>query len=323
MPPRDHLVESDIPVLIVAYNRPDFLENQINLVCEKRRLVYVFVDGPKDKNDLGAIRSAEIAKSLEKMHDLRIRVLETNIGCRKSIPAAISWVLTSHKSLIVLEDDIEPSDTFFEFMDYCLEYFADSQDVFQVSGWTPNISRSSIPPVYLSRHAFGWGWGTWRDKWEMANIELKGIDYEEELRLAIEKCGFKTNKIFFNIWRTRLALCAKGKDTWDYQWYLSIWMNCGKSINSSKPLTSNIGFDQRATHTKSAPKFLSAKEPEWANKEHLSHCLRYMESQALLFDAKWDRLLDRLLLDVRTGNSIGDFIYNFYVFALRQIKKLV
>jgi len=318
----DHLVESEIPVLIIGYNRPDFLENQINLVCEKRRLVYVFVDGPKDKNDLGAIQSAEIAKSKEKIHDLRIKVLDTNIGCRKSIPAAISWVLTSHKSLIVLEDDIEPSDAFFEFMDYCLENFDDRQDIFQVSGWTPDVYPSPTAPVYLSRHAFGWGWGTWRDRWEMANIELEGIDYEEELHLAIKKCGFKTNRVFFNIWRERLAQCAKGKDTWDYQWYLSIWMNCGKSINSSKPFTSNIGFDQRATRTKSAPKYLGAKESEWDNEEHLSNCIRYIESRALLFDAKRDRRLDHLLLYVRTGNSVIDFISNFSVFALRKIKKV-
>jgi len=314
--------ESEIPVVIIGYNRPDFLENQINLVCEKRKLVYVFVDGPKDKNDLGAIRSAEIAISKGKMHDLRVKVSKTNLGCRKSIPAAINWVLQSHKSLIVLEDDIEPSNAFFDFMDYCLDNFAERKDVFQVSGWTPNLFNSPIPPAFLSRHAFCWGWGTWRDKWEKANIELEGIDYEEELRLAIKKCGFKTNKIFFNIWRERLALCAKGKDTWDYQWYLSIWMNRGKSIVPSKSLTSNIGFDERATRTQSAPKYLSAKESEQTNREYLSSCLSYMESQVLLSDPKWDRRLDHLLLDVRTGNSIRDLIYNFSAFTLRQIKKV-
>lgn len=318
----DNVVESEIPVLIIGYNRPDFLENQINLVCEKRRLIYVFVDGPKDKNDLGAIQSAEIAESKGRIHDLRVKVLETNQGCRKSIPAAISWVLQGHKSLIVLEDDIEPSHAFFEFMDYCLEKFADRKDIFQVSGWTPRLSSSTIPPVFLSRHAFCWGWGTWRDKWEKANIELEGINYEEELRLAIEKCDFRTNTFFFNIWRERLALCARGKDTWDFQWYLSIWMNCGKSIIPSKSLTSNIGFDQRATRTNKAPKYLDAKESEQTNRKYLSHFLKYMESQDLLFDARWDRFLDHLLLDVRTGNSIRDFIYNFITLTLRQIKRV-
>ena len=38
-------------------------------------------------------------------------------------------------------------------------------------------------------------------------------------------------------------------NTWDYQWVFSCWIQWGLSISPNNNLVSNIGFDERGTHT--------------------------------------------------------------------------
>ena len=315
-------LKEGIPVLIIGYNRSDFISNLIDFVSQKRKLIYVFVDGPKNMDDVGAIQTAETVQKLATLHNLQVRLSGVNLGCRKAIPTAIDWVLSKYESVIILEDDIWPSDSFFEFMDYCLLHFAHTENVFQVNGWAPVCSKNILPPVFLSRHAFCWGWGTWRDKWKKSNIEMANVDYVKELNYAIETSAFKTNDLFFDIWLDRLTQCAQGKDTWDYQWYLSVWMNQGKCIATSKPLTTNIGFDKRASRTKTIPNYLDTSVSESDARKHLSACLSQFQSLGLMSESKWDRYLDYLLLGVHTGTSIRESMLNFIIYISNKLKRI-
>lgn len=47
-----------------------------------------------------------------------------------------------------------------------------------------------------------------------------------------------------------LQLVYNGKvDTWDYQWFHTIWANSGVSITPARNLVQNVGFHAEATHT--------------------------------------------------------------------------
>jgi hypothetical protein len=72
--------------------------------------------------------------------------------------------------------------------------------------------------------------------------------------------NFKSNntiKTIFQIkreqkyWMKQLDLAYDNKiDTWDYQWFYTIWKNNGMSIRPNVNLVLNIGFSNDATHTK-------------------------------------------------------------------------
>ena len=55
----------------------------------------------------------------------------------------------------------------------------------------------------------------------------------------------RQNTIYSNI-------ILKNIDTWDYQWFYTIWKNRGYTIQPTINLIKNIGFDELATHTKSS-----------------------------------------------------------------------
>ena len=61
------------------------------------------------------------------------------------------------------------------------------------------------------------------------------------------------NKSELKFWKKQFQRVVDNKvDTWDYQWAHACLVNNFLSINPQINLVKNIGFDERATHTKSA-----------------------------------------------------------------------
>ena len=59
------------------------------------------------------------------------------------------------------------------------------------------------------------------------------------------------DKLELIYWEKNLKLAYLNKiDTWDYQWFYTIWRNNGLSIRPDVNLVQNIGFSETATHTK-------------------------------------------------------------------------
>lgn len=314
--------------LIIGYNRPDLLERQLQEVLRERDEVFIFIDGPKSKDDQRAIEAAKMARDITQEKKaattkVHLKVAQSNLGCRMSIPTAINWAFESTESLIVLEDDISATSEFFEFMDFALEKYRDHQNIYQINGWAPVPTSSNYPPVFLSRHAFCWGWGTWKSKWQRMNLELDGLDVLKSLDDVIVNQGFNTNGTFKKIWRQRLLDCKNGKDTWDFQWYLSIWMNHGWSLALRDPLTSNLGFDEFATRTRLVPKFL--KDTPLVKKHANSSLIeinRYLNENEVKHFPLIDFLFDQILLNRKTCKGLNSILFNMIVGAKSKLRSI-
>jgi hypothetical protein len=102
---------------------------------------------------------------------------------------------------------------------------------------------------YLSRYTHVWGWATWRDRWSFYDRDLETWD-GGDLRLLPGLLGQDLSDDFCEYWNKQLLACSEGLDTWDVQWLYSQWRYGGFSLTPGSRLTGNIGFDERATHTK-------------------------------------------------------------------------
>jgi hypothetical protein len=101
---------------------------------------------------------------------------------------------------------------------------------------------------YFSNYFHCWGWATWKRSWDKFDIEMKSYPkFKEENKI---KNIFKQKKIreywlktFDNVYNGKINTWAK---IFTYTSFLNEGLCCTPNVN----LVSNIGFDQRGTHTK-------------------------------------------------------------------------
>lgn len=247
------------PVLIIAYNRPENLLRQIEVCTDENRPFLISIDGPKGSCDYGAYECASIARTISQQNSLSIgvRIVESNLGCRVGVSTAISWAFGFSDRLIILEDDVTVSANFFSFMDSFLEKFFLDNKIFLVNGWNPlDFSPSLNKAFYLSRTFSPWGWATWRNRWELLDLNLSSFSSDNDILELPTLKNYRLNFQFANLYKRKFEECIAGYDTWDYQFLYSMWLSGAFSIMPVCRLTGNVGFDQRATHTKSKLRYI-------------------------------------------------------------------
>ncbi|WP_332367823.1 hypothetical protein [Spirosoma telluris] len=131
------------PIVLFAFKRPNELQQtltalQANYLADQSDL-YVFVDGPRPgrTEELAKVEAVrEVVDKLTGFRRIHRVYREQNTGCANSIIAGVTAVLQKHKSVIVLEDDIVTSRNFLDYMNQCLERYADTSTVFSIGGYT-------------------------------------------------------------------------------------------------------------------------------------------------------------------------------------------
>lgn len=254
----------DTPVLLMLYNRPDLsykVFQQIRNVRPTR--LYFAVDGPKEGNRKDAL-SCEQCRQLVHLVDwpCEVKVLfrEKNRGCKAAIIEAITWFFKHEEEGIILEDDCLPDTTFFYFCQELLEYYRDDHTIGHIGGC--NFQEGNIrgdASYYFGRLGHSWGWATWRRAWNLYDPGVRSFpEFVKEDRFGRYDISF-AEKLY---WFEKFDKCYKDKvGTWDYQWLYTMWNNGLKSITPNHNLVSNIGFDNRATHTKKVQNNNAANMP--------------------------------------------------------------
>ena len=241
------------PVLLIGFNRPDFLAISLKELAGTGRDVYIAIDGPRDDSDLEeVVKSRKLAKEFAEVNcELQNTFLlfrEENLGCKVGVRSAIDWIFEHEEQAIILEDDIAFGEEFLATMDSWLNLFRDRKDIFHLNGFNPLPRKFETGESYLCRYTHVWGWATWSDRWAHYDRNLEKWD-DQEFRSLPGLVGQDLSEEFFEYWGMQIALCQNGFDTWDIQWLYSQWHYGGFSLTPGARLTGNRGFDARATHT--------------------------------------------------------------------------
>ena len=172
---------------------------------------------------------------------------KNNLGCKKAVSSAIDWFFNNEESGIILEDDCLPSKSFFKFCELMLVKYKNDTRIFHIDG--TNFCESSSHYMYeFSKYALIWGWASWKRAWLKYDLTMN--DFPEFKRKNSLNVVFN-KKIELKYWYKMLSNAYENKiDTWDYQWFYTIWKNGGLTIRPHINLIKNIGFDENATHTK-------------------------------------------------------------------------
>ena len=243
------------PVLLIGFNRPEFLKrviDQVRLAAPPR--VYLAIDGPRlDREDEGqkVAQCQQLAKSID--WDCQVHTLfqERNLGCGLGVSTAISWFFEHEERGIILEDDLIPDSSFFPFCSELLDRYETDSRVFAISG-SSVVPRSEVDhpenEYRFSQVPHVWGWATWRRSWAQHRLEIAPWRKRLPIRTLWRRSGRSAGGTLF--WAMIFELLARDRiDTWDGQLVYASMVSGQLTATSNENLTHNIGFGEEATHT--------------------------------------------------------------------------
>ncbi|MBI1792661.1 MAG: glycosyltransferase family 2 protein [Chloroflexi bacterium] len=243
------------PILFVIFNRPDLTQQVFARIREaKPAQLFIAADGPRADHSDDVNLCAEARSVVEQVDwtcEVRTLFRETNLGCKNGVSTAIDWFFEHVESGIILEDDCVPDLTFFRYCSELLDRYCDDERIMIISGnnFQQGIQRTHYSYFY-SHFLHIWGWATWRRAWQHYDGKLKHWPALRDTSWLLDIHGSKAAAVY---WQGNFDKAYTGEvDTWCYPWLYSAWEQNGLAISPEINLVSNIGFDERATHTKSA-----------------------------------------------------------------------
>ena len=258
---------SNIPVLILGYNRPFHIKKLINSLSNiKPKKVYISLDGPK--KDIEDKKKSQLVKdevdTINWKCLIKTKYSKKNLGCRNSVRKGIDWFFKYNKFGIILEDDCVPNKSFFEFCLKINNKYKNNKKIFSISG--SNFYNKKIKTDYFySKYNHCWGWASWRRAWKYNDNELLSW---EKFRHSREWILLHQSKIERKFWEKIFNhVKYKNLNSWAYVWTYSMWLNKGLTIIPNKNLIKNIGFDFSATNSlKDEKKHLKSYEINFKKK---------------------------------------------------------
>ena len=294
----------DVPVLVLGFNRPDQVRKLIDRLREVNpERIFFAVDGPRSNVETDKDLVAETQSLANEFNwgcEVSTLFQESNLGCAQGVTAGIDWFFTQVSEGIILEDDVIPSESFFQYSSELLDKFRFDQRVWCISGSnrlpTQELSTefsyrfSTIPQV--------WGWATWRDRWDSYSLDIqgwrsKGLSH----RQLFKTVGYSPAAFLY--WSANFELMAKmAVDTWDIQLVNAAMRNKGLTVVPNVNLVENIGWGSEATHTTEVPRFIQQVE-------EIQFPLRHPLVEV---DAKADRYLNRSVYQATTLGLVQQYL---------------
>lgn len=253
MPPGRSDAPLDVPVLLLAFRRPDTTAQVVAaLRAQRPARLFVACDGPRPGRTAEAQECRATRELIDRSIDWPCEVTrlfrDQNLGCRRGVSEGIGWFFEHVSEGIILEDDVVPEPSFFGYCRELLARYRDDERIGMISGntfrRTPTLDGASY---YFSMYPHIWGWATWRRAWASYDADMQGWPaFREQGRLldvGSREFARDWTKVLDAVWRRRI-------DTWDYVWNYSFWrqgyLACLPAVN----LVRNVGFEPTATHTK-------------------------------------------------------------------------
>jgi len=272
------------PVAVVIFNRPEATRTLLATLAEVRPpKILVIADGPRPDRE-GEKAQCELARAL--LHrptwpcEVEWNISDVNLGCRTRVSTGLDWAFSRSERLIVLEDDVVPSPSFFPFAESMLDKYEAEDQVFGVSGANPlGAWKSKRQSYHFSAFGHVWGWASWRRAWNQYSVDFR--DWDDVKTRARVKASLAAVDAEHR-WRLYERTKCGDINTWDYQWEYTALSRGALFVMPSVNLIRNIGFGSDATHT------VAAEGPEWSRQ---TGCLLppYLEPTRIEEDREFDR----------------------------------
>lgn len=238
------------PVVLFVYNRLEHTKQTIealkrNTIAIQSDLL-IFSDAAKTDTVAGAVSSVRnYIHTINGFRSITIIEQEQNKGLARSIIDGVNQLCEHHDSFIVLEDDLETSQYFLEYMNKALKRYKNERKVMQISGHMFDLDVNCSEEAFFLPFITSWGWATWKDRWQLFDENCAGYDEIKNDKAAIKRFDLDNSYPYFQMLKAQLA----GKiDSWAIRWNLTVFIAGGVVLYPSKTLVRNLGFDGSGVH---------------------------------------------------------------------------
>ena len=246
------------PICLFTYNRLSETQQTVKalqkIFLAKESDLFIFSDGAKNKE--GVLKVEEVRTYIKGISGFKsVTVFESkeNKGLANSIINGVSQIIEKYSKVIVLEDDLITTPNFLNFMNQALGFYENNSKIFSISGYTmdlPSLNEYS-KDYYLGVRASSWGWGTWKNRWENVDWEMK--DYSVFIKDRHQRKAFRRGGSDMTYMLKKQML---GKiDSWAIRWCYNQFRKEQLTVFPSKSKIMSIGFGEEATHTKKTKRF--------------------------------------------------------------------
>lgn len=235
------------PIVIFAFNRPESLLRLLHSLKEcplfSQSEVFVNVDGPRNEYDKEKVtQTIKIAEGFTK----NVVASKFNKGLAQSVIQGVSRILSKYGKAIVLEDDLVCMPGFLRYMNQMLDEYEDEKNVCSICGYGLKIRRPKnyMGDVYSSVRSSSWGWGTWQDRWESIDWDVRDYnDFKKD----------KKSRRSFNQGGSDMSSMLDGymahkNNSWAIRFCYWQWRNGKVSIHPFMSLVDNEGYGKDATN---------------------------------------------------------------------------
>ena len=238
---------SEIPVVLILFNRPECLRRVIEALRPVRpKRLFLVADGPRPDHarDVEACRRARaVIDAVAWPADLRWRTHGVNLGCDRTIPEGLDWVFDQVAEAIVLEDDVVPAADFFPWCASMLERYRGAPDVSHVSGRNELGSWPSRGADHLLVRASAlWGWATWASAWKAVRADCLAAAKRGFAQLHPDPLVARHLAFIHDLVRRDRFV------TWDAIWSLGAALTDKLTVVPPANLIASTGFRPDATH---------------------------------------------------------------------------
>lgn len=229
------------PVALFVYNRADNTRRTLEALARNtlasETQVYVFSDGGKDEQSWQQVREVRtvVGEFAKAFATFQLVARPENIYLERNITEGIAQVFQTHDRIIVLEDDIVTSPYYLEYMNQAFDLYKDVPRVMHVAGFT-NLALPDVP-FYFTPHMSGWGWGTWKDRW---NGHFRHYTTREEALSGLSPDDLDRIQ-YGGVFRC-LGSLDKRPIPWDICWELAIYRAHGLCLTPGRTMVRNIGL---------------------------------------------------------------------------------
>jgi Glycosyl transferase family 2 len=237
------------PIALFAYRRADHLARTLDTLranpAARQSELFVFCDaakGAKDAADVEAVR--RIVSQVKGFAAVRIVMRDRNFGLARNITEGVTQILEGYEQVIVLEDDLELSAHFLQFMNDALAKYRDEPRVGNITGYCYPASVA-LPTTFLVRGPQSWSWATWRDRWKHYNPDGRDLRRKLAARSGEREFDFDGSMGYVRMLEEQID----GKnDSWAIRWYATCFLRDLLTLYPGRSLVRNIGRDGSGTH---------------------------------------------------------------------------
>ena len=246
-----HPAKTDIAVLLLFFNRSNTFKQVFEAVRKARpSKLLLYQDGPRgecDKADVEACREIASDKNIDWECEVHRNYLDHNEGCDPSGFRSHQWAFSLADKVIVLEDDVVPSQSFFPFCKEMLDKYENNERISMIAGFNIDEVSPDCEDSYFFTSAFSiWGWASWRrvaERWDSDYCFMRDPEKHRQLERIVRERHLRSD-----ILQMFHDHSQSGKEYFETIYWADMLLHDSLAIMPAKNQINNIGLMTDSTH---------------------------------------------------------------------------